>query len=183
MRGVDVAKLRLAILTFVVALTAAAVALAGPMAALRTGPEIATALGATVQRDRAFLITLSVALAASAVSMVGPMGFVGLIAPHLARRLARAGAGVLLAFATTEKRLVKPNGQDLSLCEKSPQKRHVIEETVLRDPIRCARRREGGPYEIAAQISDPRLSEHMPPLTLPWDTSTAVGFIAEKEAG
>ena len=72
---------------------------ARPLAALRMGPEIATGLGAAVRRDRALLITLSVALAASAVAMVGPLGFVGLIAPHLARRLARCGPGLHLALS------------------------------------------------------------------------------------
>lgn len=72
---------------------------ARPLAALRMGPEIATGLGSAVTRDRAALITLSVALAACAVSMVGPLGFVGLIAPHLARRLARCGPGLRLALS------------------------------------------------------------------------------------
>ena len=31
--------------------------------------------------------------------MVGPLGFVGLIAPHLARRLARCGPGLRLALS------------------------------------------------------------------------------------
>ncbi|MEL7132876.1 MAG: iron ABC transporter permease [Pseudomonadota bacterium] len=70
-----------------------------PLAALRMGPEIATGLGCAVTRDRAALIALSVALAASAVAMVGPLGFVGLIAPHLARRLARSGPGLHLALS------------------------------------------------------------------------------------
>ena len=72
---------------------------ARPLEALRMGSEIATGLGAAVTRDRALLITLSVALAASAVAIVGPLGFVGLIAPHLARRLARSGPGVHLALS------------------------------------------------------------------------------------
>ncbi len=72
---------------------------ARPLTALRMGPEIATGLGAAVRRDRALLITLSVALAASAVAMIGPLGFVGLIAPHLARRLARSGPGVHLLLS------------------------------------------------------------------------------------
>ncbi|WP_208354325.1 FecCD family ABC transporter permease [Pseudaestuariivita rosea] len=72
---------------------------ARPLAALRMGPEIATGLGSAVTRDRAALITLSVALAACAVAMVGPLAFVGLIAPHLARRLARSGPGLHLALS------------------------------------------------------------------------------------
>lgn len=70
-----------------------------PLAALRMGAEIATGLGVNVRRDRMVLITLSVALAACAVAMVGPIGFIGLIAPHLARHLARSGPGLHLALS------------------------------------------------------------------------------------
>ncbi len=63
------------------------------MAALRMGPDVATGLGVPVRLARIGLITLSVALAAFAVSAVGPLGFVGLVAPHVARRLTAAGVG------------------------------------------------------------------------------------------
>ncbi|MBO6922471.1 MULTISPECIES: FecCD family ABC transporter permease [Paracoccaceae] len=72
---------------------------ARPLAALRMGPETAAGLGAAVRRDRMILITLSVALAAFAVAAVGPLGFVGLVAPHVARRLARSGPGLHLALS------------------------------------------------------------------------------------
>lgn len=64
-----------------------------PMAALKLGPEVALGLGVAVRPVRICLITLSVALAAFAVAAVGPLGFVGLVAPHLARRFARCGVG------------------------------------------------------------------------------------------
>lgn len=70
-----------------------------PMGALRFGPEVAAGLGVAVRRDRAALITLSVALAAFGVAAVGPLGFVGLVAPHIARRLARTGPGLHLVLA------------------------------------------------------------------------------------
>lgn len=75
---------------------------ARPLSALRFGPEIAAGLGAAVIRDRTLLIMLSVALAASAVAIVGPLAFVGLIAPQIARRLARCGPGLhlMLSLAT-----------------------------------------------------------------------------------
>nr|WP_255702944.1 iron ABC transporter permease [Roseivivax sp. GX 12232] len=72
---------------------------ARPMAALRFGPELATGLGVAVRRDRMVLIALSVALAAVAVAAVGPLGFVGLVAPHMPRRLARTGCGLHLALS------------------------------------------------------------------------------------
>ncbi|WP_370162760.1 FecCD family ABC transporter permease [Limimaricola soesokkakensis] len=70
-----------------------------PMAAMRMGPEMAVGLGLRVGRTRMALITLSVALAAAAVAMVGPIGFVGLVASHLAHRLARCGVGLHLALS------------------------------------------------------------------------------------
>lgn len=69
-----------------------------PMRALRFGPEMATGLGVAVRPARVALITLAVALAAIAVAAVGPLGFVGLIAPHLARRLVHTGLGLNLVL-------------------------------------------------------------------------------------
>lgn len=65
-----------------------------PISAIRFGPEVAIGLGVRVRQARWCLIALAVALAAIAVAAVGPLGFVGLIAPHLARRLARSGSGL-----------------------------------------------------------------------------------------
>lgn len=84
----------LAIVLFV--LTPALVALSRPVAALQLGEDTAIGLGAPVRLSRYALITLSVALAAVATAVVGPLGFVGLIAPHAARRLAHAGVGLTL---------------------------------------------------------------------------------------
>lgn len=51
------------------------------------GDELAKGLGSRVERQRLGLILLSVALAGAAVSIGGVIGFVGLIAPHMARKL------------------------------------------------------------------------------------------------
>ncbi|MFA9558122.1 FecCD family ABC transporter permease [Evansella sp. AB-rgal1] len=51
------------------------------------GDDVATGLGARVQLYRFLLLFISVALAGSAVSFAGGIGFVGLIAPHIARKL------------------------------------------------------------------------------------------------
>jgi len=66
------------------------------IAALRLGGDTAIGLGVRVRYARYLLITLSVALAAAATAIVGPLGFVGLIAPHAARRMAHAGIGITL---------------------------------------------------------------------------------------
>ncbi|MEM9798213.1 MAG: iron ABC transporter permease [Pseudomonadota bacterium] len=72
---------------------------ARPLAALRMGEDIATGLGAAVARDRRILVVFAVASAAFAVAAVGPLGFVGLVAPHIARRLARSGPGLHLVLS------------------------------------------------------------------------------------
>ncbi|MHA6483119.1 FecCD family ABC transporter permease [Paenibacillus sp. strain BS8-2] len=51
------------------------------------GDELAVGLGSRVERQRLGLLMLSVALAGAAVSIGGVIGFVGLIAPHMARKL------------------------------------------------------------------------------------------------
>lgn len=74
-----------------------AVALARPLAALRFGPEVATGLGLSVRTARGGAVMLAVLAAAASTAAVGPLGFVGLIAPHMAARLARTGTGLHLA--------------------------------------------------------------------------------------
>lgn len=49
--------------------------------------DLAVGIGVRVQGLRAVLLLLSVILAGSAIAQVGGMAFVGLIAPHIARRL------------------------------------------------------------------------------------------------
>lgn len=51
------------------------------------GEEVAIGLGSEIQRERLLLLLLSTGLAGAAVSFVGGIGFVGLIAPHMARRV------------------------------------------------------------------------------------------------
>ncbi|MEK4730670.1 FecCD family ABC transporter permease [Paenibacillus sp. FSL L8-0641] len=49
--------------------------------------ESSAGLGLSVKRVRTRLLAVSVALAASCVAAIGSIGFIGLLAPHLARRL------------------------------------------------------------------------------------------------
>lgn len=51
------------------------------------GDDIAAGLGVKVQLHRFILILISVALAGSSVAFAGGIGFVGLIAPHISRKL------------------------------------------------------------------------------------------------
>lgn len=55
--------------------------------ALNLGEDVAHGLGLNITLKRGFLLLLSVALAGVTVTVAGIIAFVGLIAPHLARRL------------------------------------------------------------------------------------------------
>jgi iron complex transport system permease protein len=77
---------------------------------LGLGDDLAKGLGLQVEIQRGLLLVLSVALAAVAVSVSGTVGFVGLVAPHITRRLVGPShegllpitallGGVLLMFA------------------------------------------------------------------------------------
>jgi len=70
--------------------------LAPQLDALGLGEEVARGLGSRVALGRGLLLLTAAALAAAAVAAAGTVGFVGLIAPHLARRLVGpAHAGLL----------------------------------------------------------------------------------------
>jgi iron complex transport system permease protein len=60
------------------------------------GDEVATGLGGKVQKQRFFLLMVSTALIGSSVAFAGGIGFVGLMAPHMARRLVGSSFGALL---------------------------------------------------------------------------------------
>ena len=60
---------------------------AGVLNVLNLGDQVATGLGAPIEKERLMLLAAAVGLAASCVAVSGGIGFVGLIAPHLARRL------------------------------------------------------------------------------------------------
>lgn len=64
--------------------------------ALNLGDQLAIGLGAQVNKERAWLLAASVGLAGSCVAVGGGIGFVGLISPHLARRLVGPKHGALL---------------------------------------------------------------------------------------
>lgn len=63
---------------------------------LNLGDDVAYSLGASVEKERRRLLAAAVALAASCVAVSGSISFVGLIAPHLARRLVGPKHSILL---------------------------------------------------------------------------------------
>lgn len=92
--------------------------LAWRLAALPLGEERAAALGARPQALRLEALAWVSAMTAAAVAFAGTIGFVGLVAPHLARALvgedqrfllpasALAGAALLLAASTASRAIV-----------------------------------------------------------------------------
>lgn len=88
--------------------------------ALNLGEAVAAGLGVRVEWQRGLLLFASVALAAAAVSVAGTIGFVGLMAPHIARQLAGpshegllptsalTGALIVLAADTAGRNLFAP---------------------------------------------------------------------------
>lgn len=53
---------------------------------LLLGEEASMALGVRVERERRILLIVAVALAASCISVSGGIGFIGLVAPHIAKK-------------------------------------------------------------------------------------------------
>lgn len=66
---------------------------------LQLGTDTSTSLGLRVPRQRFGLMLLAVALAGSSVAAVGAIGFVGLLAPHIARGLVGSRNQWLLPLA------------------------------------------------------------------------------------
>ncbi len=76
-----------ALLPWVAVFAPGAWLLARDLNALSLGEDVARGLGSPVARRRGLLLMASVALAAASVAAAGTIGFVGLIAPHIGRRL------------------------------------------------------------------------------------------------
>lgn len=80
-----------------------AAAIIGPtMDAASLGDDEAISIGVRLSRHRAALFVLAGTLTASAVALAGPVGFIGLVAPHVARLLIAMRAGhrglIVLSF-------------------------------------------------------------------------------------
>ncbi len=95
---------------------------ARPLDALARGEELGAGLGARPGRLRLMVLAAVTLLAGGATAAIGPVGFLGLMAPHLARRWAGPGLGgalrltllvapALLLAADAAGRLVLPVGE------------------------------------------------------------------------
>lgn len=85
--GTPEAKILVAPLVILVVSAFLLVARAERIDRLTLGDDVATSLGVNVPATRRFALVIAVLLTASAVAVGGLVGFVGLIAPHAARRL------------------------------------------------------------------------------------------------
>ena len=77
---------------------AAVCTLTNELELLSLGDETAHSLGMRVARMRNFLLTLAALLAGASVSFAGLLGFVGLIVPHISRKLVGSESGRLIPF-------------------------------------------------------------------------------------
>ncbi|GIX26094.1 MAG: iron ABC transporter permease [Caldimonas sp.] len=75
------------LLPWIVIFVPLAFALARDLNALNLGEDVARGLGSPVAWRRGLLLLTAVALAAATVAAAGTIGFVGLMAPHIGRRL------------------------------------------------------------------------------------------------
>ncbi|GAA1592607.1 Fe(3+) dicitrate ABC transporter permease FecD [Kribbella sancticallisti] len=94
-------------------------AMARPLNLLALGDDMARGLGQNVERTRLLGSTLVIVLCGAAVSVAGPVAFIGLIVPHIIRKLVGSnyavllplcalGGGVLVLYADVVSRYVKP---------------------------------------------------------------------------
>ena len=80
-------KYVIAVLPFILVFTLLTLYKSRYLDALNLGDEVATGLGVEVEKERRKLIVFSVVLAGVATSVAGSIGFLGLVAPHIARKL------------------------------------------------------------------------------------------------
>jgi iron complex transport system permease protein len=66
---------------------------------LQMGDDVARGIGSRVEWQRGVLLFISVALAGSSVAAAGTVNFVGLMAPHMVRRLTGSSHGALVPAA------------------------------------------------------------------------------------
>jgi len=92
-------KFVLALLPWVLILLPIAYMKSRALNSLNLGDIPATGLGVAIEKERLILLAVAVGLAGASVSVSGGIGFVGLIAPHLARQLVGARYQYLLPTA------------------------------------------------------------------------------------
>ncbi|MFD1040282.1 FecCD family ABC transporter permease [Virgibacillus byunsanensis] len=77
----------LLLLPWIIVLVPLSILLANKLDILNLGDDVAEGLGEHTERTRVLLLGIAVALAGASVAVVGSIGFLGLIAPHIARQI------------------------------------------------------------------------------------------------
>lgn len=113
-------KYVLAVLPFILIFTILTMYKSRYLDVLNLGDEVATGLGVEVEKERRKLIIYAVILAGVATSVAGSIAFLGLIAPHIARKLvgpkhkkliptaALVGSFILLVGDTIARNIIAP---------------------------------------------------------------------------
>ena len=113
-------KYVLAILPFIIIFMALTIYKSRYLDGLNLGDEVATGIGIEVEKERRKLIIYAVILAGVATSVAGSIGFLGLVSPHIARKLigpkhkklipiaALIGSLILLVSDTIARNLIAP---------------------------------------------------------------------------
>lgn len=96
--GREQTPLLLPAVVIVVALVGALL-LSVPLSALSLGENVAHTLGVNVAKARLALLIVVTVLAGAATAIAGPIAFIGLMVPHIARRLARGSVSWLVGYA------------------------------------------------------------------------------------
>ena len=113
-------KYVLAILPFIIIFMALTIYKSRYLDGLNLGDEVATGIGIEVEKERRKLIIYAVILAGVDTSVAGSIGFLGLVSPHIARKLigpkhkklipvaALIGSLILLVSDTIARTLITP---------------------------------------------------------------------------
>jgi ferric hydroxamate transport system permease protein len=149
-------------------LLALSLLLARDLDALDLGDDAAVGLGVRPARARITAGLAAVGLAALAVALAGPIAFVGLAAPHLARRLGLRGSRVVLLGAATAGAALLPLADVLALLLSATQQLTAgVVCALLGAPLLVAVARRA-PVRTTSRAVIPRPSRHhrrtLPPL-------------------
>ncbi|NDL56862.1 FecCD family ABC transporter permease [Phytoactinopolyspora mesophila] len=123
------------LLVAVAVLAPAAMALRRPMEVMTLGDDSARSLGTRTELARAGVLLTGVLLAASAVAVCGPVAFVAFIAPHLARRIAKAPGTAVFPVAAAVGAVILLSADHVAL--------HVVPVSL---PVGVITPLIGGPY-------------------------------------
>ena len=97
---------------------------------LMLGDDEAKTLGLNVRRFKTLIIILCTVLSAMILSFCGQIGFVGLLAPHFARRIARSNYKMLLSFSALSGALIMVLVYGVAACTGMTSSINVIISVV-----------------------------------------------------